>query len=98
MEYKDKTLKCKDCGKDFIFSAGEQDFFAQKGFDREPIRCSECRKAKKQKHGQEINQEQPRETELHIIKCKKCNKTLEVPFKPKFPDEILCAECFEAKK
>lgn len=98
MEYKDKTLKCKDCGKDFVFSSGEQDFFAQKGFDREPIRCLECRKAKKGKQSQKRSPTiKTEEITFHTIKCKKCGKSLEVPFKPKFPDEIYCSACFEAK-
>jgi hypothetical protein len=42
----DKTLKCVDCGKDFVFTAREQEFYAQKGFS-EPKRCKECREAKK---------------------------------------------------
>jgi len=42
----DKTLKCKDCGADFIFTEGEQTFYAEKNFP-EPIRCPECRKNKK---------------------------------------------------
>ena len=28
--YEDKTLVCKDCGKEFTFSAGEQEFYAEK--------------------------------------------------------------------
>jgi len=47
--YKDKTLVCKDCGKEFVFTAGEQEFFAQKGFENEPVRCKACRTAKKQR-------------------------------------------------
>ncbi len=47
MEYKDKTLVCKDCGKEFTFTAGEQEFYAEKGFQNEPVRCPECRKARK---------------------------------------------------
>ena len=43
----DKTLVCKDCGKDFIFTEGEQAFYKEKGFDNEPVRCPECRKARK---------------------------------------------------
>ena len=39
----DKTLVCKDCGKEFIFTVGEQEFFKEKGFDNEPVRCPECR-------------------------------------------------------
>ena len=30
--YEDKTLVCKDCGKEFVFTAGEQEFYAEKGF------------------------------------------------------------------
>ncbi|WP_455821588.1 zinc-ribbon domain-containing protein [Clostridium butyricum] len=43
----DKTLVCKDCGKEFIFTVGEQELFKEKGFDNEPVRCPECRKARK---------------------------------------------------
>ena len=41
--FEDKTLVCKDCGAEFIFSAGEQEFYAEKGFQNEPIRCKACR-------------------------------------------------------
>ena len=44
----DKTLKCKDCGSDFVFTSGEQEFYKEKGFENEPQRCPDCRKAKKQ--------------------------------------------------
>lgn len=44
----DKTLVCKDCGKEFVFTEGEQAFYAEKGFTNEPVRCPECRKARKQ--------------------------------------------------
>jgi len=46
--YTDKTLVCKDCGAEFTFSAGEQAFFAEKGFTNEPVRCPACRKARKE--------------------------------------------------
>src|SRR5699024_770143 len=45
--YEDKTLVCKDCGKEFVFSAGEQEFYASRGFENEPQRCKECRDARK---------------------------------------------------
>ncbi len=47
MEYKDKTLVCKDCGAEFTFTAGEQAFYAEKGFTNEPVRCADCRKKRK---------------------------------------------------
>ena len=46
----DKTLVCKDCGKDFVFTEGEQAFYKEKGFDNEPQRCADCRKARKQQN------------------------------------------------
>ncbi len=43
----DKTLKCKDCGREFVWTVGEQEFYQEKGFTNEPTRCPECRKANK---------------------------------------------------
>ena len=45
--FEDKTLKCVECGNDFVFSASEQEFYAEKGFTNEPKRCSACRAARK---------------------------------------------------
>lgn len=44
----DKTLVCKDCNSEFIFTEGEQTFYQEKGFQNEPQRCPDCRKARKQ--------------------------------------------------
>ena len=43
----DKTLICCDCGDEFVFTAGEQEFYKEKGFDNEPKRCKVCRDKKK---------------------------------------------------
>ena len=43
----DKTLTCRDCSNEFVFTSGEQEFYASKGFTREPTRCPECRTARK---------------------------------------------------
>lgn len=45
--YQDKKLKCKDCGAEFVFTAGEQEFYAEKGFSNEPTRCRDCRAKRK---------------------------------------------------
>ena len=47
MSYADKTITCRDCGQSFVFTAGEQEFYAQKGFTNEPTRCPSCRQARK---------------------------------------------------
>ena len=47
-EYKDKVIKCTDCGEEFISTDGEQAFYAEKGFNNEPKRCKPCREKRKQ--------------------------------------------------
>ena len=47
----DKTMTCKDCNAEFIFTVGEQEFYKEKGFENEPQRCLDCRRAKKQQRG-----------------------------------------------
>lgn len=44
----DKTIICKDCGSEFVFTEGEQAFYAEKGFTNEPVRCADCRRSRKQ--------------------------------------------------
>jgi hypothetical protein len=48
VSFQDKSIRCSDCGTTFIFTAGQQAFFASKGFTNEPRRCRQCRDAKKQ--------------------------------------------------
>jgi hypothetical protein len=50
-EYNDQQLTCADCNRDFTWTAGEQDFFHEKGFTNPPKRCKECRQAKKEQRG-----------------------------------------------
>ena len=44
----DKKIICKDCGQEFTFTVGEQEFYKEKGFENHPVRCTPCRKARKQ--------------------------------------------------
>lgn len=85
--YEDKTLECVDCSKEFTFTAGEQEFFATKGFDGAPLRCKECRDAKKQ--ARRSNRE------MHEVTCADCGKTCQVPFLPKGDKPVYCSECYE---
>lgn len=45
-EYRDKTITCSRCGRDFIFHAGEAQFYAEKELS-EPKRCPPCRQARR---------------------------------------------------
>ncbi len=88
--YEDKTLVCKECGNEFIFTAGEQEFYAEKGFVNEPQRCKACRDARK-------SAGRP-EREMHEAVCANCGKTCKVPFKPREDRPVYCSECFARMK
>jgi CxxC-x17-CxxC domain-containing protein len=45
--YTDRSLTCADCGQEFTFTAGEQEFYAQRGFSESPKRCVSCRQIRK---------------------------------------------------
>ncbi len=45
----DKKVTCKECGTEFIFTVGEQEFYKEKGFENEPKKCKECRAKAKAK-------------------------------------------------
>lgn len=51
MSFQDKSIKCVDCGTNFTFTSGEQEFYSTKGYTNEPKRCPGCRKAKKLQSG-----------------------------------------------
>jgi CxxC-x17-CxxC domain-containing protein len=84
--YQDKTLICQDCGREFIWTAGEQDFFAEKGFTNQPRRCKECRDKRRQN-------DQPAR-EMYDAVCANCGKHCKVPFKPTEGRPVYCSECF----
>ncbi len=91
--YEDKTLVCKDCGAEFVFTAGEQEFYAEKGFQNEPTRCKDCRQARKSSRPAAGGQR-----EMHEAVCAECGATTQVPFAPKNDRPIYCSECFAARR
>ena len=84
--YEDKTLVCKECGKEFVFTAGEQEFYAERGFQNEPQRCKACRDARKNAA------RGPRE--YFTATCAACGGEAKVPFEPKSDRPVYCSECF----
>jgi CxxC-x17-CxxC domain-containing protein len=51
VSFVDKTLSCRDCGRQFVFTSGEQQFYQSRGLTNEPGRCPECRRARKSARG-----------------------------------------------
>ena len=48
----DKELACIDCGQTFTFTAGEQQWFLEKGYAGGKTRCATCSAAKKARFGE----------------------------------------------
>ena len=97
--FNDKVLSCKDCGRDFDFSASEQEFYAEKGFTNEPGRCPECRAAKK---AQTRNQGggggyARQQREMFPAVCATCGKETTVPFQPSGDKPVYCRECYQPR-
>lgn len=84
--FTDKTLVCKECGQEFVFTSGEQEFYAEKGFQNEPARCKDCRAARKNS----IKQSK----EMFTTVCAECGQEAKVPFKPRNDRPVYCSDCF----
>lgn len=101
--FQDKVLSCKECGREFEFTASEQEFYAEKGFRNEPGRCPECRSARKAQarggrtggggssYGREARQMFP-------AVCDSCGTNTMVPFQPSGDKPVYCRDCFQSKR
>ena len=97
MAISDKTLTCVDCGYEFTFTVGEQEFFATQGYTNEPKRCTQCRGARK---GQQRNSGGSYESarEMHTVMCAQCGKDATVPFLPRGDRPVYCSDCFTSNR
>ncbi|KJS83091.1 MAG: zinc-binding protein [Peptococcaceae bacterium BICA1-8] len=93
MALQDKTLTCKDCDSDFVFSASEQEFYAEKGFQNEPQRCPSCRKVRKQRTTS--NSSSGGQRQMFSATCSSCGVQTQVPFKPNGTKPVYCRDCFQ---
>ncbi len=84
--FEDKVLVCKECGQEFVFTAGEQEFYSEHNFQNEPQRCKSCREARKSAA------RGPREYFTAV--CAMCGSEAKVPFEPKTDRPVYCSECF----
>jgi CxxC-x17-CxxC domain-containing protein len=88
--YTDKTITCRDCGAEFAFTASEQAFFAEKGFQNEPGRCPACRANRRQNtRGGNTGDRQ-----MFDVICDECGATTQVPFQPRGDRPVYCRDCF----
>ena len=94
MAFQDKVLACRDCGKEFTWTASEQEFYQKKGFENAPVRCPDCRALKKQR----MNDDRGGERQMFEITCSECGKKDTVPFQPKGDRPVLCRDCFRKQR
>ena len=94
--FNDKVLVCKDCGNEFVFSASEQEFYAEKGFTNEPGRCAPCRSAKKAQVRSNGRTGRP-QREMFPATCASCGKETTVPFQPSGEKPVYCRDCFQPR-
>ena len=95
--YQDRILTCRDCGQEFTFTAGEQEFFATKGLTNAPSRCPECRKARR--NGTSSNQRsRGGSSEQYEAICANCGQATTVPFIPREDRPVYCSDCFQEQR
>jgi CxxC-x17-CxxC domain-containing protein len=101
--YQDRVLNCKDCGTQFVFTAGEQEFYASRGLMHPPGRCPTCRAARKARIGAEGSsvsaepgfRRERTQREMHPAVCSNCGRETMVPFVPRGDKPVYCSACFE---
>jgi CxxC-x17-CxxC domain-containing protein len=104
--YTDETLSCVDCARPFTFTAGEQSFFAEKGFTNKPNRCPDCRAARKASRsggggggfgGGSYGGGGHSQRETFQVTCSGCGGVAEVPFQPRGDKPVYCRDCFQSR-
>lgn len=107
MAFVDQVLSCRDCNQEFVFTTGEQEFFASRGLTNAPTRCPACRAARKQSGGGRSGgrsfggggaRDQEREPrQMYSVICASCGNTAQVPFLPRGDKPVYCGECYQAQ-
>ncbi len=97
----DMLITCSDCGQEFTFTAGEQTFFAERGYSQ-PRRCKPCREQSSQGAGRSSGGAGGgfgggARTEGTVVQCASCGQQTTVPFVPRGDRPVYCKACFRPK-
>ena len=93
--YQDQVRQCRDCGADFVWTAGEQEFYAAKNLTNPPSRCPSCRAAARAAR-QAGMQASGRPREFFPVVCDRCGVQTQVPFMPRSDRPVYCSACYDA--
>jgi CxxC-x17-CxxC domain-containing protein len=88
-------MTCRDCGQEFIWTAGEQQFYASKGLENPPSRCPSCRAAARAARQGAGNGGAMRPREFFPAVCDRCGVQTQVPFLPRNDRPVYCSNCFD---
>jgi CxxC-x17-CxxC domain-containing protein len=97
----DKTIKCVDCGEEFLFTIGEQEFYRDHGLTHAPTRCRRCRDTRKSHRGGEARGgagSGGAGREMFTAVCADCGTETQVPFAPTGGRPVYCRNCFQARR
>ncbi len=94
----DRSLVCRDCGATFLFTIGEQEFHAQKGYTNPPQRCPSCRSLRQTTPQGSSVHARPARPDFFEVSCAQCGNLTRVPFKPTQGRPVYCQPCFKARR
>ena len=108
MSFTDKVLTCRDCGEQFTWTAGEQEFYQSRGLLNPPTRCPSCRAARKSQRDSGSSYDSygssssygsggRGQREMFSATCSSCGKEAQVPFQPSGDKPVYCSDCFQQR-
>ncbi len=98
MAYEDRNLTCVECNSEFVFSADDQQFHAEREY-QEPTRCPSCRQARRGGGGGGgYGGCYGGSRQMHDATCADCGSACQVPFMPTQDRPVYCSDCFSKHK
>lgn len=97
-EFEDKEIICVDCSEPFIWEAGAQAFFQDKGLTNQPKRCAPCKETKRQRVAEAAMRPEDRPRVTIEVTCAQCGTETTVPFVPVRNRPVYCRQCFLAHR
>src|SRR2546426_6168308 len=101
--FTNRLLVCRDCQQEFVFTAGEQEFYESRGLTNAPSRCPACR-AEHKAQGETrswsrsertgVRSERP----MYAATCANCGRETQVPFQPRTDRPVYCPDCYQDRR
>jgi CxxC-x17-CxxC domain-containing protein len=101
--FTDRRLVCRDCQQEFVFTAGEQEFYESRGFTNIPSHCPACRAERKAQGSHRSWSRSERrgvygERQMYAAICANCGRETQVPFQPRTDRAVYCPDCYQDRR